>query len=160
MPPHRPGREVKTKVRGMRLELLLESTLKSVAQAERSIRKFCKEAGCNTRQLDEIGLAVRECVANAVLHGNCGDPQKKVAIAAAVQKDCIIISVKDQGMGFEIKELPDPRDPRNLLRESGRGVFLIHACMDKVSLRRPDSRGMEVTMVKYLDKTALRRATK
>lgn len=160
MPSDRLRRDGTSKTRGQRLELLLQSTLKSVSQAERVLRKFSKDAGCSLQQCDEIGLAVRESVANAVLHGNCGDASKKVVVKAQLRDFGVIISVRDQGEGFELQELPDPRDPRNLLRESGRGVFLINSCMDKVTLRRPASCGMEVTMVKYFSKTALRRATK
>lgn len=160
MPSYRLCRVGKSKASGPRVELLLKSTLQSVGRAERLIRKFCQQTGCSPQQRDEIALAVRESVANAVLHGNCSDANKKVAVAAELRDFAVVISVKDEGPGFDLQALPDPRDPRNLLRETGRGVFLINACMDRVTLRRPASCGMEVTMVKYLSTTALRRATK
>ena len=135
-----------------RLELSLESTLHSVDLAERLVRQFCRKAGCNEQQRNEISLAVRESVANAVLHGNCRDATKKVALAIELRDSRLVISVRDEGEGFDPNSLPDPLDPCNLLRDRGRGVFLVNASMDEVTMRRLVSCGMEITMVKYLSK--------
>ena len=133
-----------------RLALVLESTQRSVELADRIVRRFSLKAGCTEQQQSEISLAVREVVANAVFHGNAGDAGKKVSLAVEVREKGIVICVRDEGQGFDPDSLPDPRDPANLLLDHGRGVFLVNATMDEVTMRRMDSCGMEVTMVKYL----------
>src|SRR3989338_9775926 len=135
MPSDRLRRAGESKAPATRLELLLKSTLPSVERAERLIRRFCREAGCSPQQRDEIGLAVRESVVNAVIHGNRCDARKKVILKAELKKFGLVISVQDEGEGFDPSTLPDPLSPENLLREPGRGVFLINSYMDKVTVR-------------------------
>ncbi len=136
-----------------RLALVLESTHRTVELADRILRRFSQKAGCTEQQQTEISLAVREVVANAVFHGNAGDATKKVSLAAEVRNGGIVICVRDEGEGFDPTSLPDPCDPANLLLDHGRGVFLVKTSMDEVTMRRMDSSGMEVTMVKYLSET-------
>jgi serine/threonine-protein kinase RsbW len=80
-----------------------------------------------------IDLALREALANAIVHGNGSNPAKLVRICLAVQEDCgILIIVKDAGLGFEPSQLPNPVVGQNLLAEHGRGIFLINRLMDDV----------------------------
>lgn len=95
-----------------------------------------------------IGMSVRESVTNAIQHGNKLDENKKVDIRFEVASDCLDISVIDQGEGFQINNLPNPLDPENLLKPSGRGIFYIRSFMDKVEFRPLSQGGMEVHMVK------------
>ncbi|MBI3896472.1 MAG: ATP-binding protein [Acidobacteria bacterium] len=134
-----------------RREFTLGSTLHSVDVAERLVRMLCEHVGYTERQCEEIALAVRETVANAVLHGNCCDAAKRVTLATELNDTSVVISVRDEGKGFDPSLVPDPLDPRNLLQESGRGIFLIKALMDEVSLQCAAG-GTEVTMIKYRSK--------
>jgi serine/threonine-protein kinase RsbW len=95
-----------------------------------------------------IGMSVRESVTNAIQHGNKLDQTKKVEIQFDVASDQLEISVKDQGSGFQVNELPNPLDPENLLKPSGRGIFYIRSFMDEVEFRPLSRGGMEVHMVK------------
>jgi serine/threonine-protein kinase RsbW len=95
-----------------------------------------------------IGMSVRESVTNAIQHGNKLDQSKKVDIRFEVAPDCLEISVKDQGNGFRVDDLPNPLDPENLLKPSGRGIFYIRSFMDEVEFRPLSQGGMEVHMVK------------
>jgi serine/threonine-protein kinase RsbW len=95
-----------------------------------------------------IGMSVRESVTNAIQHGNKLDQSKKVDIRFDVAPDQLEISVKDQGTGFQVNDLPNPLDPENLLKPSGRGIFYIRSFMDEVELRPLSQGGMEVHMVK------------
>lgn len=72
-------------------------------------------------------IAVTEAVNNAIIHGNKQNPEKQVTLSVAKNGDDIMISVLDEGAGFNIETLRDPREPENLLRDGGRGVFLIHS---------------------------------
>lgn len=155
MPSKRLRRGEKVVFPAERLELSLDSTMRTVDVAERLVRRFCKKARCTEEQQNEISLAVRESVANAVFHGNGCDAAKKVALAVELRDGGLVICVRDEGKGFDPESLPDPRDPGNLMRERGRGVFLVNATMDEVTMRRrAASSGMEVIMVKYLSKTS------
>ena len=95
-----------------------------------------------------IGMSVRETVTNAIQHGNKLDQTKKVEIRFDVASDQLEISVKDQGSGFQVDNLPNPLDPENLLKPSGRGIFYIRSFMDEVEFRPHSRGGMEVHMVK------------
>ena len=95
-----------------------------------------------------IGMSVRETVTNAIQHGNKLDRSKKVDIEFEVGPDQLDISVKDQGSGFKVDELPNPLDPENLLKPSGRGIFYIRSFMDQVEFKPVLQGGMEVHMTK------------
>ena len=95
-----------------------------------------------------IGMSVRESVTNAIQHGNKLDQDKKVEIRYRVASDHLEISVRDQGNGFRVDNLPSPLDPENLLKPSGRGIFYIRSFMDEVEFRPLSQGGMEVHMVK------------
>ncbi len=95
-----------------------------------------------------IGMSVRESVTNAIQHGNKLDPSKRVDIRFDVSPDHLAISVKDQGNGFQVDKLPNPLDPENLLKPSGRGIFYIRSFMDEVEFIPHSQGGMEVHMVK------------
>jgi len=130
------------------LEVDLESTLDSVDVAEEMVKNFAVEAGYPEDEVHQIGMAIRESVINAVVHGNCYSSQKKVSVAMEAKDEQLTIRVQDQGAGFEVDEVPDPLADENLLRKSGRGLFLIRAFMDGVEMRRLSPEGMEVVMTK------------
>jgi len=95
-----------------------------------------------------IGMSVRESVTNAIQHGNRLDLSKRVDIRFEVASDSLNISVRDQGAGFQIDRLPNPLDPENLLKPSGRGIFYIRSFMDEVEFIPQSQGGMEVRMIK------------
>jgi serine/threonine-protein kinase RsbW len=95
-----------------------------------------------------IGMSVRESVTNAIQHGNKLDPAKRVEIHFEVAPDHLEITVKDEGNGFQVDKLPNPLDPENLLKPSGRGIFYIRSFMDEVEFITHSQGGMEVHMVK------------
>jgi serine/threonine-protein kinase RsbW len=95
-----------------------------------------------------IGMSVRESVTNAIQHGNKLDPAKRVDIRFKVAPDRLEITVKDEGNGFQVDKLPNPLDPENLLKPSGRGIFYIRSFMDEVEFITHSQGGMEVHMVK------------
>ena len=77
-------------------------------------------------------VAGTEAVNNGILHGNKSDPRKFVQIVVVLEKDCLIVRVKDEGKGFKLDQIPDPLEEKNLLKTSGRGIFLMRSLMDKV----------------------------
>ena len=103
-----------------------------------------------------MGVAIREVVINAIKHGNRNDSSKRVFVefstgnAPGKNGNLLTIRVRDQGEGFDPDTLADPLAPENLLKASGRGIFLIRSFMDDVQLRSAPEGGMEVRMIKRL----------
>lgn len=108
--------------------------------------------GLDEEALHWIDVAVHESFINAITHGNQNDDRKRVHVEFTPLEDHagpgIAIRVRDEGGGFDPASLPDCRTPENLLKSSGRGIFLIRASMDELALQRAPEGGMEVVMVK------------
>jgi serine/threonine-protein kinase RsbW len=131
------------------VDQLLDSTLESVDQAEEAVLREAREAGFEEDDLHKIGIAVRECMVNAVVHGNRYSAKKKVRVRVSRGPGRLEIIVADQGGHFDVSRLPDPLAEENLLRDSGRGLLLMQAFMDEFQVRPLDPQGTEVRMVKY-----------
>jgi serine/threonine-protein kinase RsbW len=110
-----------------------------------------RDIGLDEDSVHWVGVAIRECVINAIKHGNQHDTSKRVfvefhTIVGPVPE--MLIRVRDQGDGFDPADVADPLAPENLLKGSGRGIFLIRNFMDDVHLQRAPEGGMEIRMVK------------
>ena len=136
------------------VEETLESTLESVDQAEEVVLRVAREMGFDEDEQHHIGISLRECMVNAVVHGNKYNSRKKVHLSVSRQGERLEIRVGDEGEGFVLEEVPDPLAEENLLRQSGRGVMMIQAFMDEFVVRRRQPLGTEVRRVKYLPKPA------
>ena len=131
----------------MRVSYRMDSNLESVNQAEELATKVAAKAGFDEESINRISMAVREAAVNAVLHGNAYDPGKKVTIGFESTNAALVITVADEGRGIKPEDIPDPLTPENLLKQSGRGIFLIRAFMDEVRIRSLEP-GTEITMIK------------
>jgi serine/threonine-protein kinase RsbW len=138
------GGEAKT------VDQFLDSTLESVDSAENLVLDVAQKAGFPEEDLHKIGMAVRESMVNAVVHGNQYSAHKKIHVSVSKGPDRLTVAIADQGKGFDLDALPDPLSEENLLRNSGRGMFLIRAFMDEFQVRRLSPGGTEVTLIKYL----------
>jgi len=113
---------------------------------------LARGVGLDDDALHWVSVAIRESVINAIKHGNRNDAAKHVfvefetAIRAHVPE--LAIRVRDEGAGFDPETVANPLDPENLLKSSGRGIFLIRSFMDDVRLQRAPEGGMEIRMVK------------
>jgi len=141
-------------VAGGRTELELASTLESVDTAEDLVLQKAQKVGFDEDDQHKIGMSVRECMVNAVVHGNCYNARKKVRLEVVRGADRLEVAIADEGEGFDITSLPDPLANENLLRHSGRGLLLMQAFMDEFTIRPRQPRGTEVRMVKYAGKTS------
>jgi serine/threonine-protein kinase RsbW len=93
---------------------------------------------------------VREGVINAYNYGNCQDRRKKIRLAVEFEAETMIVHVVDEGCGFELSDVEDPLAEENLLRTSGRGIFLMRAFMDDLAVRRAPTGGADLVMFKKL----------
>ena len=137
---------------GSSVRLDVRSSLDMVDLVQAVSDHIGRIAGLDEEALHWIGVAVRESVINAITHGNQHDERKRVHVEFALLEDDavpgIAIRVRDEGNGFDLASLPDCRAPENLLKSSGRGIFLIRSFMDELVLQRAQEGGMEVVMVK------------
>lgn len=131
-----------------RASYTFESTLDCVNQAEAAAEQIASQAGFDEDTVPQIAMAVREAAVNAVLHGNGYDPRKRMTVLFETTSDSLIVRISDQGLGLDPETIPDPLLPENVLRGSGRGIFLIRSFMDEVHFRQL-SPGTELTLIKH-----------
>jgi len=132
-----------------RVSYTLDSTLETVDNAEQTATRIAAEAGFEEDEVMRISMAVREAAINAVLHGNAYDPVKKVKLDFESTGHDLVITIADQGKGLDLSKIPDPLAPENLLKTSGRGIFLIRSFMDEVHIH-PSHTGTEIKLIKHV----------
>jgi serine/threonine-protein kinase RsbW len=120
-------------------EVVLPSDYQSLIDVEKIVGSICDEFGVQEDAFGNVLIAVSEAVNNAIQHGNKNNPEAKVEIKVANQNDTFCIQIKDEGKGFSYEDLPDPTAPENLLKDSGRGVFLMKNLADEVEFQNTGS---------------------
>ena len=132
------------------LEVTLDTLLESVDLAESLVQRVAEAAGFDETEIHKLGMAVREGVINAYNYGNQQDRRKKIRLAVEFEPHSMILHIVDEGAGFDLSDIPDPLAEENLLRTSGRGLFLMKAFMDDFEVRRAPGGGAELVMTKKL----------
>jgi len=131
-----------------RIEVVLETLIESIALAEELGTRVAAVAGFGGDDQYKIGLSVHEGVMNAFQYGNLQRRERKIRVIFELLEEKLVIRVVDQGAGFRLEDVPDPRCDENVLCDSGRGVLLMKAFMDEVDVLSSASGGAEVVMVK------------
>lgn len=127
-------------------QLEIESDPNNLITVEEFVNYFAKDLGLSDEQLSVLLLAVTEATTNAIIHANKCDINKLVKIHAHIENSKLIVKVKDEGKGFDPSKLPNPTEPENLLKDSGRGVFLMKVYMSEVKYNITPS-GMETILI-------------
>ena len=105
-----------------------------VDQLMRFIKLFMGKFGTASESEDEVEIALHEALANAVIHGNRENPERQVYVTCRCSMDGeVLITVRDEGVGFDSRVVPNPTEPQSLLLTRGRGLHLMRALMDEVS---------------------------
>lgn len=110
--------------------LEIESTPNNLITVEEFVNYFSVELGLDQEKINGLLLAVTEATTNAIIHGNKNNKLKMVRIYVFVDGSNMTIKIKDEGKGFDPSIVPDPTDPENLLKDSGRGLYLMRVYMD------------------------------
>ena len=133
-----------------RIEVNLEGNLDSVELAEELVLRIAVAAGFYEENCHRIGMSVREGVINAVQYGSRQIREKLVRLSVELLDDKMEIRLADSGKGFNLADVPDPLAEENLLKSSGRGIFLMRAFMDEFDVRRSREGGTELILAKRL----------
>ena len=128
--------------------LVLPSHIEAVADAAAAVTDFIRNCGVSEELSFGIEMAVRESVTNAMVHGNQEDESKSVEVIFNCHDNELEIEVRDQGEGFDPAKVPDPTNAENLLKTSGRGIFLMRTFMDEIEWRNRPEGGTAVRMTK------------
>lgn len=122
----------------------LVSEMDSISKVEKTVDSQLQMLSIDDDVYGRYMVSVVECVNNAIVHGNKQDPNKKVHVHFHITNDCIEVTVKDEGEGFDPDSLPDPTAEENITKECGRGIFLMRNLTDELKF---DDGGRTVTMI-------------
>ena len=128
--------------------LVLPSHIEAVAEAAAAVASFAQSCGVGDEAAFGIDIAVREAVTNAIVHANKEDETKSIEVTVNCVGHALEIEIKDQGEGFDPASVADPTEPANLLKTSGRGIFLMRNFMDEVRWSSRPEGGTTLHMVK------------
>jgi serine/threonine-protein kinase RsbW len=114
------------------LECSLPSEVAVISPFVDKLMPLLTNCGCVPEGVSDVEIALREALANAILHGNHQDRRKHVHVTCRCEPDEVLIAVKDEGKGFDTNHLPDPTAPENIGSVHGRGIHVMKALMDEV----------------------------
>lgn len=133
-------------------QLELESDPNNLITVEEFVNYFAKDLGIDEDKMNGLMLSVTEATTNAIIHANKSDINKKVLIDVYINKGILTVVVKDEGKGFDPSKIPDPTAPENLLKDSGRGLYLMRVYMDALDYNVTPT-GTETILTLKLNKT-------
>ncbi len=131
--------------------LIIKSDVNELAKVATITEEICMRFGLIEDEIDDISIAVTEAVNNAIKHGNKEDSTKSIKIVFEIETDRIKIRIKDEGKGFQLEEVKDPRKNENLLKDDGRGILIMKALMDEVEVLS-GSEGNVLQLVKKISR--------
>ena len=129
--------------------IIIPSSQDYLADVDSFVEGLLEGYGLDKSTIADIAISVTEAVVNGIIHGNKSDINKVVTVAVAKKDSVIEVEVVDQGMGFNPDEIENPIDDDNLLKEVGRGIFIVKSLMDKVEIV-PSANGTRITFTKNI----------
>jgi len=135
-----------------KFEMTIPSSLDQIEAVEKLAEQAADRMDFSDEEKDSLAIAVTEAVNNAILHGNQQDKDKSVTIKFSFEQNKLICTIKDEGKGFSPDNVSDPLAPENLLKESGRGIFILSSLMDDVRFNFSE-KGTELILVKEKKRT-------
>jgi serine/threonine-protein kinase RsbW len=114
------------------LQRSLPSEVAAISPFVDKLMLVIRKSGSIPEAETDVEIALREALANAIIHGNHENPQKKVSVRCCCKRDEVAIAVRDEGRGFNIHNVADPTTPENTGSVHGRGIYLMKVFMDEV----------------------------
>lgn len=127
-----------------RLEISIPSEIGNIVKIENFIEAFTTRFNLPSKLFGRISLSVIEAVNNAILSGNKRDVNKRVTVTAEKAENCFRVKVADEGEGFDYTRIPDPTQPGNLDKVTGRGLYLMRSLSDGLVF---ENNGATVTLI-------------
>jgi len=131
--------------------LTFPSTTDQVAKADEFLESWLRKRGVPEDTIANMAIAVTELVNNAIKHGNKLQKNKMVTVSIMYASGKIEVTVTDEGEGFNPEVIPDPLAEENLLKEIGRGIFIVNSLIDDVKFEFPPEGGTKVIITKNID---------
>jgi len=141
----------------LELERSLTSEVGAISPFVDKLMLLIRKCGCAPEGESDVEIALREALANAIIHGNHENPQKHVYVRFRCESDELWFAVRDEGRGFDLNKIADPTAPENTAAAHGRGIYLMKALMDEV---RFEEGGVVVHMRKGARKSTPKDAQK
>src|SRR6266853_3088898 len=141
----------------LELERSLPSQVAAISPFVDRLMVLFRKCGCASQAESDVEIALREALANAIIHGNHENPRKHVHVRCRCNSDELSFAVKDEGRGFDIDKMADPTVPESIGSVHGRGIYLMKALMDEI---RFEEGGVVVHMRKSAGETAAKDAQK
>ncbi len=132
--------------------LQIPSSADYISDAYDFLESWLKQQNVPDDIIADIGIAVTELINNAIKHANKFDTSKKVTIILEYLNNEVVVSVSDEGRGFEPEKIPNPVSEENLLKEVGRGLFIVKSLMDDVKFSFPSNGGSRITIKKKISR--------
>lgn len=126
--------------------MTIPSNIDELPKVEEFVAAAAEKSGIEHHIATNIILAVNEATVNAIVHGNKLDENKTVSIDIKSEPGVFVVVIKDQGKGFDPASVPDPTNPENLFKESGRGLYIMKSCISSVDYKFTPG-GTELTLV-------------
>lgn len=117
-------------------QIVIQSDITNIKKVEQLTEKIAEYMNFSEDDKDSLAIAVTEIVGNAINHGNKKEINRKVTVDFEYKNETITVTITDEGKGFDVHKIENPLEPKNLLKESGRGIFIVRALMDKVEFMR------------------------
>ncbi|MCK5148559.1 ATP-binding protein [bacterium] len=132
------------------ISMTIPSRIEELTHIEELSVRLAKQLSLDQDKQNNLSIAITEAVGNAITHGNGRDPEKTVDILVKITPTTLTVSVSDQGSGFDPSSISDPLAPENMLKESGRGIFILRQLMDDVTFKF--EKGTTLSFMMRLDK--------
>ncbi len=129
--------------------ITIPSSQDFLVDVDNFVEEFLEKKKVEKSVIADIAICVTEVVINGIIHGNQSNPDKRVEIAVFKEDSKVEVVIKDEGSGFDPDILESPIDEKNLLKEVGRGIFIVQSLMDKVDVSR-ENKGTKIKLTKNL----------
>ncbi|MEE9443127.1 MAG: ATP-binding protein [candidate division Zixibacteria bacterium] len=130
--------------------IIIPSSTDYLAKVDRHLEEKFTQAGIDPSIITDIAISVSELVNNAIMHGNGSDISKTVEVKFSITSNELRVIITDQGEGFDIETVDNPVDDENLLKEIGRGIFIVKNFVDDLIVSQAQTGGTQVEIVKKL----------
>ena len=144
------GKSESLKIKKKNNQIIIPSSLDYLPKVDEYVEGKLRKLRVDKNKLADIAISVTEAVTNAVVHGNKNDLKKKVFIKLKADFSRVEVTVEDQGNGFDPDSIQSPIEEGNLLKDVGRGIFILKSLMDKVDFIIQPQKGTTVKMTKFL----------